>query len=79
MRTSCAPLLVALLALPAGAAPHGPELARLLGEIKPRAGESPWREIAWHTDVTEARQRAVAENKPLVIFTAADGSPLSRT
>jgi hypothetical protein len=55
------------------------ELDRLLTVIKPQAGESPWREINWLTDVTEARQRAVAEDKPLVIFTAADGSPLGRT
>ena len=52
---------------------------RLLAEIKPQPGESPWREIPWLTNITEARQRAVAENKPLVIFTAADGSPLCRT
>ena len=55
------------------------ELDRLLTVIKPQAGESPWREINWLTDVTEARQRAIAEDKPLVIFTAADGSPLGRT
>lgn len=55
------------------------DLARLLTEIKPQPGESPWREIPWLTSVTEARQRAVAEDKPIVIFTAADGSPLSRT
>ena len=52
---------------------------RLLAAIKPQRGESPWREIAWLTNVTEARRKASAENKPLVIFTAADGSPLSRT
>lgn len=79
MRTPAAILLATLVALPVGAAPKAPELTRLLAEIVPRAGESPWREIAWLTDVTEARRRAVAENKPLVIFTAADGSPLSRT
>ena len=49
------PLLAVLLALPAGAAPpNGPELTRLLAEIKPQSAESPWREIAWLTDVTEA-------------------------
>jgi hypothetical protein len=58
--------------------PQG-EIDRLLTVIKPQAGESPWREIHWLTDVTEARQRAIAEDKPLVIFTAADGSPLGRT
>ena len=52
---------------------------RLLGMIKPQQGESPWREIEWLTDVTEARRKSVAEDKPLVIFTAADGSPLGRT
>jgi hypothetical protein len=61
-----------------------PEIAaadfdRLLATIKPQRGESPWREIHWLTNVTEARRKASAENKPLVIFTAADGSPLSRT
>lgn len=60
------------------AIPH-PELDRLLTMIKPQAGESPWREIDWLTDVTEARRRAIAEDKPMVIFTAADGSPLGRT
>jgi hypothetical protein len=52
---------------------------RLLAAVKPQKGESPWRDIPWLTNVTEARRRAVAEDKPLVIFTAADGSPLSRT
>ncbi|MCI0683801.1 MAG: hypothetical protein L0Y71_16980 [Gemmataceae bacterium] len=55
------------------------DVERLLAAIKPQQGESPWREIAWLTNVTEARRKASAENKPLVIFTAADGSPLSRT
>jgi hypothetical protein len=61
-----------------------PEIAaadfdRLLATIKPQQGESPWRAIPWLTNVTEARRKASGENKPLVIFTAADGSPLSRT
>jgi len=47
--------------------------------MKPQPGESRWREIPWLTDISEARRRAVAEDKPLVIFTAADGSPLGRT
>jgi hypothetical protein len=55
------------------------DLDRLLADIKPQPGESPWREIPWLTNVTEARRKATTENKPLVIFTAADGSPLSRT
>ncbi|MFN0128900.1 MAG: hypothetical protein ACKV19_19690 [Verrucomicrobiales bacterium] len=54
-------------------------LESVLTAVKPRANESRWREIAWVTNITEARRRAVAEDKPLVIFTAADGSPLGRT
>ena len=56
-----------------------PEFDRHQAAIKPQQGESPWREIPWLTNVTEARRKASAEDKPLVIFTAADGSPLSRT
>lgn len=55
------------------------DFERLHRTIMPQRGESPWREIAWETNVTEARRRATLEGKPLVIFTAADGSPLSRT
>lgn len=47
--------------------------------IRPQKGESPWRDIKWLTNVTEARRRAMAEDKPLLFFTAADGSPLGRT
>ena len=55
------------------------DLEHLLATIKPQKGESPWREIPWLTNVTQARRQAIAADKPLVIFTAADGSPLSRT
>jgi hypothetical protein len=55
------------------------EFHRLFATIKPQFGESPWREIPWLTNVTEARRKALAEDKPIVILTAADGSPLSRT
>jgi hypothetical protein len=55
------------------------EFEWLRAEIKPKPGESRWREIPWLTNITEARHRAVAEGKPLLIFTAADGSPLGRT
>jgi hypothetical protein len=55
------------------------DMDRLHSLIRPQPGESPWREIQWMTNVTEARRRAILEDKPLVIFTAADGSPLGRT
>lgn len=61
-----------------------PEIAaedfkRLHEIIRPQPGESPWREIDWLTSIREGRARAAAEGKPILIFTAADGSPLSRT
>ena len=55
------------------------DFARLQSAIRPQPGESLWREIPWLTSVREARERSVKEDKPIVIFTAADGSPLSRT
>ena len=55
------------------------DFQRLYTLIKPQKGESPWREIAWLTNVTDARKKAASEGKPIVIFTAADGSPLGRT
>ena len=67
------------------AAPQGaPEIAaddfkRLFDQIRPQAGESPWRDIEWMTSIRGARQKAAAEGKPVVVFTAADGSPLART
>ena len=85
MKKGCATILAGVVLAWGGLAKEPPrpapdrDLVRLLDVIKPQRGESPWRDIAWHTDVTEARKRAVAEDKPLVIFTAADGSPLGRT
>ena len=55
------------------------DFERLTSLIKPQKGESPWRDITWLTNVTAARKKAAAEGKPIVIFTAADGSPLGRT
>ena len=55
------------------------DFERLHQLIQPQPGESPWREIPWLTSIREARERAAAEGKPLLIFTAADGSPLART
>ncbi len=61
-----------------------PEIAandfqRLFDSIRPQAGESPWRDVDWMTSIRGARQRAAAEHKPILVMTAADGSPLART
>jgi hypothetical protein len=84
VRTLAALLLVGAASTAARGDDAVPDLTpadfeRLLAAIRPQPGESPWREIPWLTNVTKARRQASAENKPLVIFTAADGSPLSRT
>ena len=55
------------------------DFAQLQSMIRPLPGQSGWRDIPWLTSITEARQRSLAEDKPILIFTAADGSPLSRT
>jgi hypothetical protein len=83
-RTLAALLLAGAASAPARGGDAVPPISpddfeRLLAAIKPQRGESPWRGIPWLTDVTAARRKASAENKPLVIFTAADGSPLART
>ena len=55
------------------------DFARLQAAIRPEPDESPWRDVDWMTSILGARQRAAAEGKPVLVFTAADGSPLSRT
>jgi hypothetical protein len=68
----------------AQARPGVPEIAaedfkRLYDAIRPQPGESPWRDIDWMTSIRGAREKAAAEGKPVLVFTAADGSPLART
>lgn len=46
--------------------------------IKPQAGELRWREIPWLTRIQEAREKSVAEDKPILLWVAADGHPLGR-
>jgi hypothetical protein len=55
------------------------DFKRLHDLIRPQPGESPWRDIEWMISIRGARERAAREGLPLLIFTAADGSPLART
>ena len=55
------------------------DLERLISAIKPDEQVSSWRKIDWFVNVTEARRKASAENKPIIIFTAVAGHPLCRT
>ena len=50
--------------------------ARLSALILPHPGESQWASINWQTSLWEARQKAVAEGKPIFILGAASGSAI---
>jgi hypothetical protein len=64
------------LAVPAPP-PIAPEqFAKLLELIKPGPGELRFREIPWLLNVTEARKKAAAEGKPILVWSGAGGAPL---
>jgi hypothetical protein len=44
--------------------------------IGPQAGESRWMDVAWLTDLHEARQKAAAEGKPLFLLGAGKANSL---
>lgn len=81
--TACAPAIVR-----ADDKPPPPPLMDLPGDqfekfhllIKPIPGEMSWRtEIPWLTNLPEARAKAAAEGKPILVWIAADGHPLGAT
>ena len=44
--------------------------------IKPGAGESRWQEIPWLTSIHEARQKAAAEGKPIILWSGGGAPPV---
>jgi hypothetical protein len=54
------------------------QLQVLQGLIKPTAAEAAWAKIPWMTDLWEARKRAAAEGKPILLWEM-DGHPLGCT
>jgi hypothetical protein len=59
-----------------GAEPIAPKhYAALHALIKPRPDEDQWAAIPWLTSLWEARQKAAAEGKPLLLWEM-DGNPL---
>lgn len=46
--------------------------------IRPQAGEDRWDQIAWRTNLWEARKEAAAEGKPILLWEM-DGHPLGCT
>jgi hypothetical protein len=48
--------------------------------IKPLPGEYDWLwTIPWQISIQAARERAIAEDKPIMFWTAVDGNPLGST
>ena len=63
----------------AGAEPiQAQEFQQLHALIKPHRGEAKWAQIPWLTSLWEARQRAAAEGKPILLWEM-DGNPLGCT
>ena len=54
------------------------EFGKLHSLIKPKPEESKWEQIPWLTNLWEARQRAAAEGKPILLWEM-DGHPLGCT
>ena len=73
-------LILTVFAAPAGAAepkPILPELFESLSKlIKPQSGELLFQEIPWLLSVHDARVKAAAEGKPILIWSGSGGAPL---
>jgi hypothetical protein len=52
------------------------QFVRLHTLIKPQAGELRFHEIPWLLDVWEARKKAAAEGKPILVWSGAGGAPI---
>src|SRR3954447_21972083 len=52
------------------------QFAKLHALIKLQPGELRFHEIPWLIDVWEARKRAAAEGKPLLVWSGAGGAPI---
>lgn len=75
-------ILAAVLLCQAQDAPKFPaeKFDKLLKSIKPQAGEFAWHdEILWFTGIQEAREKAAAEGKPILVWCSADGQPCGAT
>jgi hypothetical protein len=62
-----------------GAEPLPPrDFQRLHDLVVPATGESKWTQVPWLTSLWEARRRAAAEGKPILLWEM-DGHPLGCT
>ena len=58
--------------------PFKHSLAELHALIKPQAAEEAWSKVPWMTSLWEARQKAAAAGKPILLWEM-DGHPLGCT
>jgi hypothetical protein len=79
-------LLLACAALACCAPPGKPadtlspeQFAELHRLIKPQPGESKWAALAWLTNLDHARRKAVARDRPILLWRAGGGDVLGRT
>ena len=49
---------------------------RIAALIKPQKGESRWAQIPWLLSVREARRKAAAEGKPMLVWSGGGAAPL---
>jgi hypothetical protein len=74
---SLAAWLLAAVALPVKADELSPaSFDRLHQLIRPGDGESLWLTVPWLTSIWEARQRAAAEGKPILIWSGGGSAPI---
>lgn len=81
-RALAAAAALAATAVLGGAEPAAipPERFREIHElIKPGPGEARWAEIPWMACLWEARKKAAAEGKPLLLWMATEGNPVGMT
>jgi hypothetical protein len=73
---------IAVLGLGVARAADGPkpippdQFDKILKLIKPQAGELRFQQIPWLLSVHEARKKAAAEGKPILIWSGSGGAPL---
>jgi hypothetical protein len=67
---------VAASALPAQDGIPAGDFAKLRDLIRPQQGESNWRRIDWLTSLHEARVKAAAEGKPILLWSGGGAPPL---
>jgi hypothetical protein len=63
-------------ALPAHEGISPGDFGKLRDLIRPQEGESNWRRIDWLTSLYEARVKAAAEGKPILLWSGGGAPPL---